>query len=244
MNDELFKEWVQESFEKHGLVGMVAVKGMDSDYRQLLGLIEWVGIEHGFDALHDRGLGAQVNDVFRMACEGMTAKEIAAEMGYDKHKSVARFCSRHGIELPKRLELSDLEDDIRGMAETMSAPEIARELGFSSTQVYRICRKLAIKPVNKAEGVIYTHNGYRMLLALGHPDADSKGYIREHRLVAEQKLGRRIREDEIVHHLNGDKLDNRPDNLEIMTRSEHNRHHAVEGETGWAVYHRKNASKI
>lgn len=55
---------------------------------------------------------------------------------------------------------------------------------------------------------------------------DARGYVRvgseyEHRLVAEQTLGRRLRRDEVVHHINGDKQDNRPVNLRVMKRGAH-----------------------
>lgn len=43
----------------------------------------------------------------------------------------------------------------------------------------------------------------------------------EHRRVAEQKLGRLLRSDEIVHHLDGDKRNNTPENLQVLTRREH-----------------------
>lgn len=43
----------------------------------------------------------------------------------------------------------------------------------------------------------------------------------EHRRVAEQMLKRPLRSDEIVHHKNGDKRDNRRANLQVMTRAEH-----------------------
>ena len=49
--------------------------------------------------------------------------------------------------------------------------------------------------------------------------------IAEHRLVMEKKLGRKLRRLEDVHHLNENKLDNRPENLVIVTRSEHMRIH-------------------
>ena len=47
----------------------------------------------------------------------------------------------------------------------------------------------------------------------------------EHRIVIEEMLGRPLRSDEIVHHKNKDVRDNRPENLEVMTRSEHARLH-------------------
>jgi len=50
-----------------------------------------------------------------------------------------------------------------------------------------------------------------------------KGYRYLHRVVMEKKLGRKLREDEEVHHKNGRFGDNRPSNLEVMTTGEHNK---------------------
>ena len=47
----------------------------------------------------------------------------------------------------------------------------------------------------------------------------------EHRLVMEEKLGRPLRDDELVHHIDRDKTNNDPANLTVMTAAEHSRHH-------------------
>jgi hypothetical protein len=57
-----------------------------------------------------------------------------------------------------------------------------------------------------------------MVHAPGHPRAKSSPYVFERILVAEDILGRYLLPDETVHHRNGVRDDNRPENLELWTR--------------------------
>lgn len=61
-------------------------------------------------------------------------------------------------------------------------------------------------------------HGYRWL-------STSQGEVMEHRYKMEQHLGRKLHVDECVHHKNGDKLDNRLCNLEVIQRDVHTSHH-------------------
>lgn len=95
------------------------------------------------------------------------------------------------------------------------------------------CRSKAIKSFYSGEDHMsytsgkYIHDGYVHIKKPGHHRADLNGYVPEHILVAEEKTGRKIKKTEHVHHDNENRSDNSPENLIVMTVSEHRRLHAI-----------------
>ena len=64
-------------------------------------------------------------------------------------------------------------------------------------------------------------DGYVKVYTPNHPKATKDGYVMEHILVMEEKIGRYLKTDEVVHHKNKKRNDNRLENLQLMTLKEH-----------------------
>lgn len=147
-------------------------------------------------------------------------------------RRAADFAERRGEEVP----LTD--DEVRAALEsTKYIREACDLLNVSKTLIFRKFRHLLDERKRKSRPpsasvlggrVCWGAEGYVMEHCPNHPKADLNGMVRQHRLVMEQQIGRYLASEEVVHHKNRVRTDNRPENLEIHTRQSHGMEHAEE----------------
>jgi hypothetical protein len=65
-------------------------------------------------------------------------------------------------------------------------------------------------------GKYKTGDGYIFIYSPNHPNKTKMGYVLEHRLIMEKHLGRYLTKDEVIHHINHIKDDNRIENLMLL----------------------------
>jgi hypothetical protein len=76
------------------------------------------------------------------------------------------------------------------------------------------------KKIKRKNGDGTVSHGYRYITKVGHPNAKYNGRILEHRYVMSKKINRPLKKNENVHHINGNTLDNRPENLELWHKGQ------------------------
>ncbi len=114
--------------------------------------------------------------------------------------------------------------------------DIADDLGVHISTVERLRRIEGMPPARRGSfrpgaqhplwkgGRIQDKHGYVLVHLPTHPHTNCSGYVREHRLVIEKKLGRFLDPVEVVHHIDGNPANNHPDNLHLYaTNGDHMR---------------------
>lgn len=122
---------------------------------------------------------------------------------------------------------------------------VAAHLGVHTTTIERACRVWRLETQRTGPRALEGHPNWRggryqlgrywYVRADDHPLATKAGYVAEHRLVMETKLGRQLGRDEVVHHIDGNPENNHPDNLMMFPRnSEHLRHELTGRVPDWS----------
>ena len=166
---------------------------------------------------------------------GKTLSEVGKKYGFS-YGTIQRVLARSDVQKrnsadylnKKRSWSRSVEDEVKELyLSGLSAEEIGKKYKKSAKPIYTILRRLGVDRRDASYyaageknyfwkgGTIVDKHGYILVHAPEHPHRTANNKVREHRLIMEKKLGRYLRPEEVVDHINGKKSDNRPENLRV-----------------------------
>lgn len=152
-------------------------------------------------------------DLAAMYADGKSIPQISEATGMNRSR-VRRELLQANTPLRTRKEALSIREGLGANAKGKT-----RE--FTSEWKRNIARSRAAWADKNAAGVSVKPSGYVEITR-----GENKGRS-EHVLIMEKRLGRRLLPDEVVHHIDGDRSNNSENNLALMTRSGHSRHHRM-----------------
>lgn len=171
--------------------------------------------------------GGQLVDVKCAVCEGLFRKSIFAKK---------KYCSRDCSSIARRIRTSSSQRfrDSKKRTCVVCGTEFLPS-NLWRTREQRTCGKRCsyIAQTVLAGETVSNKNGYVRV------KQEDGSWRHLHILVAERSIGRRLSQNEVVHHRDGDKENNSPDNLEVMTRREHAIVHQIAERIGLSVVAQK-----
>lgn len=196
-----------------------------------------VPLRSGGNYLLDTASKAEIVELYK---SGESMRQIAAAYGVSG-PAVRSILERRGVELrPKgraqrrvpgrKALMSEAQDRefAELYAQDIPIPKIAEQMGIARDQGFRAVDRLGLpkRPQRRGQrsstwkgGIARNADGYVLVkVAEDDPLASMRfgtGYVLEHRLVLARSLGRPLTKSETVHHINGDRADNRLENLQL-----------------------------
>lgn len=137
--------------------------------------------------------------------QGMIRKQIANHFGVGMGV-VNGWFSGLGIKLPEEMYNNAVRGQCRSVVSNARSAQLKQQR-------------------NLAHNNTHLMDGYRRLYNPGHPSCTKDGYIPEHRHVIEAEIKRFLTDEEHVHHVNYDRVDNRLCNLMLVSAVDHGRFH-------------------
>lgn len=183
------------------------------------------------------------SEILQMIQDFVSVAEISRQTGTSQ-AAISKMLDREGIPRPKRPNACARNKELvlQMAREMVSLKEIARRIGTNDRRVrqyldrqgivreYSMANKGNQNPGWKGGRTIHT-KGYVRLWMPSHPCCNKARYVWEHRLVMEQMIGRTLLPKEVVHHINGVKGDNRPENLQLFAENGLHLAHDLKGKT-------------
>jgi len=181
---------------------------------------KWCSQECAYEGIKQRTRKGNV----KMACP--QCGKIRSVFAKDARRQRGQFCGVECFTLYKR-ELAELKKYVRECKQCGKVFKV-HPGAVNQSHVWKYCSRecyyeAKADKARKRDGETHKNNGYIQVYMYDHPAVKNNRTKRvmEHRLVMEKILGRYLEPYETVHHINGIRDDNRPENLELWLQNGH-----------------------
>lgn len=167
---------------------------------------------------------------------GYSMKEIGEYLGYSAGK-IHKYFHIYHIK-PRQWGMKNEFARKKALQSKKRKTSSLRGKKISKEHIEKLKNKIVSEETKKKMSIAHTKkgighkkkrkDGYIAIYFPDHPKSNKEKYIMEHDLIMECYIGRWLKEEEIVHHINHKRDDNRIENLKLMTKKEHARLHMLE----------------